>query len=302
MVKLADTFEVSAYYYDDRKNLFQNLRAISRHPVDSIHITSDIYFLAPWIWRKKVVITIHDIGRFKELKGWKKWVYWWVWLFLPVRFADKIVTVSDYTLNDVINRVSRSVAHKMIRIHNPVPEIFKPAPFPEHRDKPVFLQVGTIHYKNIENTIRGLSGLDCELVIIGRLNGAQVKLLEDHRISYSNFSGLSYEEVYAQYKQCNFVVFLSTYEGFGMPIIEANAVGRPVICSSNSSLPEVAGEAALFVKDEQSVAEIHAAFKQMIESKSLQLDLIQRGFLNIRRYEMDHIVSQYRSMYESLCP
>ena len=66
-------------------------------------------------------------------------------------------------------------------------------------------------------------------------------------ISYTEQWGLSDQEILQHYRDCDMVVFASTYEGFGMPIIEGNATGRPVVTSNICSMPEVAGAAACLV-------------------------------------------------------
>ena len=66
-------------------------------------------------------------------------------------------------------------------------------------------------------------------------------------MSYKVYCNLSNEEIKKKYEDCDILTLVSTYEGFGMPIIEANRVGRPVITSNILSMPEVAGEAACLV-------------------------------------------------------
>ena len=107
-----------------------------------------------------------------------------------------------------------------------VSEEFKPVDLPFNVSRPRLLQVGTGANKNLERLAAALVGLDCDLVIIGRLSALQIYALKHHRVSYENFVGLSREALVQQYLRCDMVVFVSTYEGFGLPIVEANAVGR----------------------------------------------------------------------------
>ncbi len=71
--------------------------------------------------------------------------------------------------------------------------------------------------------------------------------LEECKIEYENFIDISNEELVKKFIECDMLLFASTYEGFGMPIVEANIVGRPVITSNILSMPEVAGDAAILV-------------------------------------------------------
>jgi len=92
---------------------------------------------------------------------------------------------------------------------------------------------------------------------------------------------------------------VSTYEGFGLPIVEANAVGRPVITSNVCSMPEVAGDAA-FLVDPFDVEDIRRGVLLLINDSHLRRDLVRRGFLNVRRFSIESVATQYRSLYDEL--
>jgi glycosyltransferase involved in cell wall biosynthesis len=78
-------------------------------------------------------------------------------------------------------------------------------------------------------------------------------------------------------------VFPSLYEGFGMPVLEAQACGCPVVTSTTSSLPEAAGDAALIVAPDDTAA-ITTAMQRIMVNPDLRKDLIERGFANVRRF------------------
>ena len=78
-------------------------------------------------------------------------------------------------------------------------------------------------------------------------------------------------------------VFPSLYEGFGLPVLEAQACGCPVITSTTSSLPEVAGDAALLVNPEDTAA-IAGALQRVATEPGLRQALAERGFANVRRF------------------
>jgi len=289
--------DIGTYYYDDTKSVWQNARAIRQLCPQVVHITSDMYFIAPILGKAKKIITLHDIGRYKELRGWKRIVYLWIWLRLPVIFSDQVISISDFTSQDCIKHIGFGLKSKIQRIYNPVPLIFKHTPISNNKGKPQLLQVGTLLYKNLERVIPAMEGINTQLVIIGQLSPLQQSLLTKHKIDFINKVGLTYQQVMEEYVKADIVLFISTHEGFGMPIIEANAVGRPVICSSNSSLPEIAGDAALFVKDETSVKEIHEKIELLLLDPILQQHLIEAGFKNVERFRIENIAAQYLSVY-----
>lgn len=84
-----------------------------------------------------------------------------------------------------------------------------------------------------------------------------------------------------------------------MPIVEAQRVGRVVVTSNCSSMPEVAGEAACFV-DPLDVASIHGGFQRVIQDQSYREALIERGFENARRFGADAVAQQYYRLYQSV--
>jgi glycosyltransferase involved in cell wall biosynthesis len=98
------------------------------------------------------------------------------------------------------------------------------------------------------------------------------------------------------YRACDAVIFASTYEGFGLPIIEAQAIGRPVITSRVCSMPEASGGAALFV-DPHDVADIRRAIQSLIDDPQAAAELVRRGYPNAARYAPERIGAAYAELY-----
>ena len=120
--------------------------------------------------------------------------------------------------------------------------------------------------------------------------------MENSGIKYSSKSGLSIDEIYKEYKESDLLLFASTYEGFGLPIVEAQAVGRVVITSSLWSMPEVAGDAACIV-DPFDINSIKDGVQRIINDSSYREQLINAGFKNIKRFQVENIAKQYESLY-----
>jgi glycosyltransferase involved in cell wall biosynthesis len=127
----------------------------------------------------------------------------------------------------------------------------------------------------------------------------QLKALQESGIRYENLVGLSNEQMLAQYSDCDIVSFPSTFEGFGMPIIEGNLVGRPVIAGNVASMPEVAGDAACLV-DPFDVESIRSGFLRVIQDAAYREQLVARGFENAKRFDHTAIAAQYEDVYRKV--
>jgi len=103
----------------------------------------------------------------------------------------------------------------------------------------------------------------------------------------------------AAYRECDLVVFASSYEGFGLPILEANATGRPVVTSNVCSMPEVAGGAACLV-DPFDVASIRAGVNRVLSDPAYRESLIVAGFENAKRFGAARIARAYADVYTNL--
>jgi glycosyltransferase involved in cell wall biosynthesis len=123
--------------------------------------------------------------------------------------------------------------------------------------------------------------------------------LEHSGIEHEWAAGLSDAEVAGKYREADLVVFCSTFEGFGMPIIEAQAVGRPVVTSNIEPMSEVAGGAACLVDpyDDHSMRE---GILRVIEEPAYREDLVRRGFENVKRFSAGEIGRRYVRLYQEV--
>ncbi|MEP6645553.1 MAG: glycosyltransferase family 1 protein [Saprospiraceae bacterium] len=228
----------------------------------------------------------------------KRKLFEYFWLKFPVRKSQKITAISEATKQDII-KYTGCPPDKIFVIPVAVPDIFKPAFKIFDAKCPVLLQIGTAVNKNLERLICAIEPIHCQLVIVGKLSGSQLQLLNNCKIRYKNLINISLEEMYAQYVNCDIVTFISTFEGFGMPIIEANCVERPVITGNISSMPEVGGNAACYV-DPYSVEEIRTGIMKIIDDKEYRDCLIENGKVNRRRYSGQQIANQYYEIYKNI--
>ncbi|WP_419801088.1 glycosyltransferase family 4 protein [Mucilaginibacter sp.] len=287
------------YYSNSFFNRLLNLICILFLPGKILHVSGDVHYAILGAWFKKRVLTIHDLAFMHQNKGAKRSILKWFYIILPVKFAHQITVISEATKADLLQYVSVD-PQKIKVIPNFISEIYQPV-----KDKnfntiqPQILQVGTAFNKNIERLVEAISNVNCKLIIIGSLNNTQLTTLQKFKINYINKLDLTGQELVSEYQKADLLAFTSTIEGFGMPILEAQACGLPVVTSNCSSMPEVAGDAAVFV-DPFEIQSIKNGISEMISNAKLREELIKKGFENIKRFSKESIVAQYDSLYQEL--
>jgi glycosyltransferase involved in cell wall biosynthesis len=189
--------------------------------------------------------------------------------------------------------------NKVRVIPNIASSIFQPCRRPFNADCPRILHIGTKANKNLPRLVQALRGIRCHLHVVGRLSDRQVDELRGAGIDFSTSCGLSEQQMYASYCAADLVSFVSTYEGFGLPILEANAVGRPVVTSNVSSMPEIAGQAACLV-DPLDVGSIRDGIRHVIEETPYRDELIQKGFENVLRFRGEAVAERYLTIYRQI--
>ena len=280
------------------RRLYNMVEAIFRQG-DINHVTGDVHYLTYLLKKKITVLTIPDCVGLDPLQGFKQWLLWLFWYWLPMHRVNAVTVISEATKQELLKFVSYD-SNKIQVIYCCVSEDFRPDKRPFNSSYPRVLQVGTgEHNKNVARVAMALAGIDCKWVIIGRLSAKQITVIKSHDLDYENHVGLSDEAILEQYQQADMLVFASTYEGFGLPIVEANAVGRPVVTSTVYSMPEVAGDAACLV-DPYSVASIRAGILKIIGDTDYRENLIKAGFRNVERFRPSVIAEQYAQLYRRL--
>lgn len=262
------------------------------------HITGDVHYIAILMKKRKTLLTIHDLRILQSGGGLRHAVLKFFWFTWPARRVRYVTVISEFIKQELI-RITGIPAEKILVVYDCISADIKPVAHDFNSEKPVILQIGTTPNKNLDRVIPALEGLNVELVIIGKLTPVHLSLLEKHKIEYRNLFNLPYEEVLNQYRASDILLFTSLYEGFGLPILEANAIGRPVITGNNTSLPEVAGDAALII-DATSVAQIRESVVKLINDAPLRSSLIQKGFENVNRFRPAEIGKRFSEIYETL--
>lgn len=262
------------------------------------HIVGDVHFLIILLNKNKTILTIHDFAYYYKLNGLKKFIYWVLWIWLPLNLCRKITTISHAIKNEIIS-VAFIKPYKISVIHNPLIDNFRPSKKKFNSILPRILQIGTQPNKNLFLNLEVIKKIRCEFVIIGKLNSS-LELFDMYKnLNLITMENLSQKSLVEQYKLCDILLFTSKYEGFGLPIIEAQATGRVVVTSNFGAMAEVAGGAACLV-DPYNKESIFEGLKKVIKDKSYREDLINKGFQNIQRFNKKKISEQYFKIYKKV--
>ncbi|MFZ4647484.1 MAG: glycosyltransferase family 4 protein [Gemmataceae bacterium] len=284
-------------------HIIRNILYAKKHQGLVNHITGDIHYILLGLHSSHYnILTIHDCGFMHRYPKWspKYWVLKWLWLTWPVKKADRITVISTKTRDEVI-QFTRCPAHKIVLIPNFVKPQFQYSPYIFNQECPKILHIGITPNKNLERLIRAMEGLPCQLEIIGRPTETHLELLDHCSVQWTAYQDLSMEEVAMRYKDADMIVFASTFEGFGMPIIEAQATGRPVVTSNLEPMTSVAGPHGACFVDPLDILAIRAGILSVIHDEKYRNDLITNGLENIKRFDVDQVTKQYLAIYQHPC-
>lgn len=236
------------------------------------------------------------------------------WLMHQVaRQADALIAVSDHTRRDIEAHLLPPIPQqqKIHVIHEGVRPVYTPARKPE-RDHVEFLYVGRRDpYKNLPLLIRCLHavrklGHPARLRIVGgddprypEARQAATALRLDDAITWSGY--IPDADLITAYQQADVFVLPSRYEGFGLPVLEAMACGTPVICSNSSSLPEVAGDAAMLIDPDRPDTLTDAMVRLARDARLREL-YARYGITRAATFTWEKTARQTMAIYESLTP
>ena len=289
--------------------------------VDLFHATEH---LLPALRRVKTVFTFHDAiyALFPKYHLPMNRVY--LGLMMPrfLRRANAIITISECSRRDAV-RLYGIAADRFHVIYEGVDPRFRPVEQPETLQEArrryglpgeYLLAVGTIEpRKNLSMlldtflAVKTRSGRqDLRLVIVGKKGWlfqdffrrlAELGLDDGQQVIFPGY--VADEDLPALYAGAACFVFPSLYEGFGLPVLEAMASGAPVVCSNASSLPEVAGDAALMVNPEDAGA-FARAVERVLADPDLRRDLRARGLLRAAEFTWERTARQTMEAYASV--
>ena len=276
-------------------DIIKNILFIKTIKAPVFHFISTEAYLLPFVKGKKI-ITYHDLGTINNSRNkLYRFVRRSLFIYPSKYYADDITFISNQSLIEYKNFVKTKRTDNFHVIYNPYDERLKPTSSKKN-NKFTILHIGTAERKNLVSTIKACAGLDIKLIIIGKLNQNQKEALNECQTDYENLYDISYEEIIKFYGCCDIVSFPSSYEGFGLPIIEANVMKKPIFAGDIPILHEVANDSALFVNP-NNINEVRNVIKQLMENEALRNDLISKGTINAKRFEQKIIIKQYEELY-----
>ncbi|MGL6616622.1 glycosyltransferase family 4 protein [Aeromonas hydrophila] len=292
------------YVYNEINNLDSNAfllspRILERYRRFNVKLNENDIFHSTYYRlpqsKATIVTTVHDFTYEKYIGGIPAKVHSYQ-KSNAVLNSDKIICVSNNTAEDLL-RYCRVPESKIEVIYNGVSDDYYPLNL-ECQDYVVF--VGSrISYKNFGMVVSAVSRFkDLKLVIVGggKLTDYEVCMLEVKLKGRFEVTGaLSNKELNVVYNQAIALAYPSEYEGFGIPVIEAQKSGCPVIALNRSSIPEVAGSAAVLLEqaDENNIYEAI----QMLLSSDFRKRLIKLGFENAKRFSWDKCFKETQLIY-----
>lgn len=270
--------------------LFNRMRNV---PIERFVGDIDIFHSSDWVQpptKAKKVTTYHDVVALK----YPEWSH------------PKIVSVHKRRLKivekevDCVIAVSQSTKQDLLEVSN----------IPEEKIV-VILEGPTSNFKpQSEDKIEKFKkkyNLPTEFVLaIGgvgeRRNLARIKEAAKGYnliIAGQDIPWLKTQELELLYNSAKVLLYCSLYEGFGLPIVDAFACGLPVITSNVSSMPEVGGDAPIYV-DPQDVSDIKVKLRKVMEDKNLRQDLIKKGFIQAKKFSWHKCASETAEVYRRL--
>ena len=282
---------------------------------DVVHVT----YIAPFWVPCPLVVTVHDVSfkRYPKLFSARDRLLFSTLLPWSMQRANAIITVSEHARSEIVE----FYPHVRDKIH-----VTHEAPDPQFRpvtDKTrlettrsrfgirstFVLAVGDLQpRKNIVRLIRAFARIRAEfesmqLVVVGKVRSERTSWgkvvcalgLSDHVI----FTGyVPDDQLVLLYNAAQLFVYPSIYEGFGLPILEAMACGVPVVTSNTSSMPEVAGEAALLI-DPFNESQIAAAMLRVLQSPDLSRKLARDGLHRAEQFAWHRTAKQTFRAYQA---
>lgn len=225
------------------------------------------------------VTTVHDLTYHFYRRGLAKAVHLWE-EERALRHSEAVICISENTKRDLMRFYPWLQEDRIHVVYNGVSEAFAPIPSAQKKGYLLFIGNSMVDYKRYDVAQE-----------VARLTGLELRTP----------TCVSQAELNTLYNEALCLLYPSDYEGFGLPILEAQKAGCPVIAQCGSSIPEVMGEGGWMVQPDtpHRMAQEMAAIVSEIQSRSTQ-QMIQKGMENAKRFSWDKTYLQTKQVYENI--
>jgi len=310
--------------YDVKHNLFHNFKEIitnnfrfkTSHFIWSIlkpiKPQTDIFHLplpvAPF-WRKpkncKLIVTVHDLTplKFPDFHNLKRKLYFRFFVKRLLKQADRIIADSISTKKDIVDLLMiKADKIDVVYLAADMKHTSKKVPKKYGIKDEYILYVGTVEpRKNLLRLIDAYNKLNPpeKLVIVGA-SGWKNKDVYKKKNKNIIFTGyVDDEDLPKLYSNAKVFIYPSLYEGFGLPVLEAMNCKVPVITSNTSSMPEVGGDAVLYVNP-SSVDDIRIKLSKLLTDSNLRKELIKKGINQVKKFSWDKTAKETINVYKKV--
>lgn len=298
-------------------------RLLNKYKLDLVHFP---HFNVPLFYVRPFVITIHDLIllHFPTIRSttlnwawyWLKFLAYKLVIWSAIHRARKIITVSEFTKKDILENYA--VLESKIEVTYEAADNVESVSVADEKKsgqtlakygiiRPYILYVGNAYpHKNLERLISAFAQVhqgnrELKLVLVGKEDYFYRRLksiVAKKKISNVIFAGfVADSDLNEVYREAMVYAFPSLYEGFGIPPLEAMAMGVPVASSNHSCMREILGESALYFdgRNEKDIAE---KIEKIISDVELRNDLIRKGSEQVKKYSWEKMAKKTLKIYE----
>lgn len=262
---------------------------------------SSFFRVCPSRWAKNVT-TVHDFIYERQTRMTLSQRIRSALNHRAIRRSDVVVCVSENTRDDLFRYLPEVDRKKVHVIHNGVSSDYHRLGQRVARYEGYVAYVGGRQsYKNFDFAVEGIAGSNLKMLVCGKPLTEPERQMLDSKLGsgrYAVAATPSNAELNSIYNSVDALLYPSSYEGFGLPVLEAQRAGCPVIAMNASSIPEITGDSALLI-DRVDVRLLHERLKTL-ESPAARAEIIEAGLENAKKYSWCKMAEAYAELYAAL--
>lgn len=253
----------------------------------------------------KNITTVHDLTYHYYRSGLPRRVHLWEEQ-RALRHSAGVICVSEHTKRDLLQLYPWLDHNRIAVVYNGVGAHFCQDPSVEKKGYLLFVGNRSATYKRFDVAVEVARQTRLPLVMVGGALSAEERKMLDERLGadhYQSYAGVSNSALNKFYNEALCLLYPSDYEGFGIPILEAQKAGCPVLCQATSSIPEVMGESGILLPaspPRQLAAGMADMVRQLLSGQINTTELTERGKTNATRFSWDKTYRQTCDFYRTI--